>query len=313
MTQRIALIGAPVDLGAGQAGCALGPEAMRLAQFQQTLESLGHTVDDFGNLAAEKVENFNLKGNGLNSDNIIGWTRSLHQKSYEMLQKGYFPIFMGGDHSLAMGTVSGAALHAKQQGRPLCVLWLDAHADFNTPQTSVSGNMHGMPVAFFCGEDGFEGILPDHNAWVEPDNMFMFGIRSVDDAERKLVASRGVQVFDMRAIDEHGTANIIGSILQKVKERGAMLHVSLDVDFLDPSIAPGVGTTVPGGANFREAHLVMEMVCESGLATSMDLAELNPYLDDRGMSARLLCDLTSSMFGQRILDKATPLPNATNH
>ncbi len=313
MTHNIALIGAPVDLGAGQRGCLLGPEAMRLSHIEERLTSLGHNVSDMGNISAQEVDGFNLPGNALNSDNIVGWTRALHQKSYHVMQDGYFPIFMGGDHALAMGTVSGVSQYAKDQGRPLCVLWLDAHADFNTPQTSVSGNMHGMPVSFFCGEEGFDNILPEHDAWVEPDNMFMFGIRSVDDAERKLVASRGVQVFDMRAIDEHGTATIIRSILDKVKDRNAMLHVSLDVDFLDPSIAPGVGTRVPGGANFREAHLIMEMLCESGLATSMDLAELNPYLDNQGQSARMLTDLTASLFGERILDTVTPLNLRTNH
>lgn len=313
MTLKIALIGAPVDLGAGQKGCSLGPEAMRLSNVQERLQSLGHDVVDMGNLTAEPVENFDLAGNALNSDNIVGWTRTLYQKSYDVIQSGRIPIFMGGDHALAMGTVSGAAKYAKEQGRPLCVLWLDAHADFNTPQTSISGNMHGMPVSFFCGENGFDNILPDHNDWIMPENMFMFGIRSVDDAERKLVASRGVQVYDMRAIDEHGTSSIIKSVLDKVRQCGAMLHVSLDVDFLDPSIAPGVGTRVPGGANFREAHLIMEMLCESGLATSMDLAELNPYLDNQGQSARMLTDLTASMFGERILDTVTPLDLRTNH
>ena len=162
-----------------------------------------------------------------------------------------------------------------------------------------------MPVAFYCGEAGFEDILPADAAKVDPNNVFMFGIRSVDSIERQLIASRGVHVYDMRAIDEFGTPAILRKIQTAVSDANAMLHVSLDVDFLEPAIAPGVGTTVPGGATFREAHLVMEMLNESDLVTSLDLVELNPYLDNRGQSARMLVGLTASLFGQKILDRIT--------
>lgn len=305
--QRITLVGAPVELGAGLLGCAMGPAAIRIAGLEAALVALGHDVKDLGNAVPMPKSHVSLRGNARHAENVTGWTRALDEIAHRVLKDGRLPIFMGGDHALAMGTVAGAARHAHDEGRPLCVLWLDAHADFNTPMTSESGNMHGMPVAFYCGEPGFEGILPADRPTVDPGNVFMIGIRSVDASERALLAARGVHVFDMRAVDEFGVAAIMRQIVAQVERQNAMLHVSLDVDFLDPSIAPGVGTTVSGGANLREAHLIMEMLCESGLTTSMDLGELNPFLDDRGRSARLLVDLAASLFGRTVIDKVTPL------
>jgi arginase len=197
------------------------------------------------------------------------------------------------------------ARHAAEVRRPLFVLWLDAHSDYNTPATSPSGNMHGMPVAFFCGEQGFDGILPANRPLVPAKNVFQLGIRSIDPAERDAVGLRGVNVYDMRTVDERGAAAIMRDVMHTVSQAGGLLHVSLDVDFLDPDVAPGVGTTVPGGATFREAHLVMEMLCDSGLVTSLDLVELNPFLDDRGKSARIMVELTASLFGRRIFDRPT--------
>lgn len=204
-----------------------------------------------------------------------------------------------------MGSVSGMARHAQDVGRPLFVLWLDAHADFNSPATSPSGNMHGMPVAFFCGEAEFAPILPKDRPLVDPKKVYQVGIRSVDAREREEIAEHGVNVFDMRAIDEMGMAHIIRQIVDEVRAANGLLHVSLDVDFMDPELAPGVGTTVPGGATFREAHLIMEVLCDSGLVSSLDVVELNPFLDDRGKSARILVELTASLFGRRILDRPT--------
>ncbi|MEO7465408.1 MAG: arginase [Pseudomonadota bacterium] len=301
--QRITLVGAPVELGAGLPGCAMGPDSLRVAGLKAALVALGHEVEDQGNVAPICAGNAGLRGNARNAENVIGWTRTLEEVAQHVLKNGRLPIFMGGDHALAMGTVAGVARHARDERRPLCVLWLDAHADFNTPMTSESGNMHGMPVAFYCGEPGFEGVLSSDHPTVDPSNVFMVGIRSVDTRERELIAARGVHVFDMRTVDEFGVAAIMRRILAQVERQNAMLHVSLDVDFLDPVIAPGVGTAVNGGANLREAHLIMEMLYESGLTTSMDLAELNPFLDDRGRSARLLVDLTASLFGRSVLDK----------
>ena len=307
--RRITLIGAALDMGAGALGCGMGPAAMRLAGLEGALTALGHDVWDLGDLAPTAAGDVRLNGHARNVAAVAGWARALDEATYRILSDGRLPIVIGGDHALAMGSVSGAARHARDLGRPLCVLWLDAHADFNTPVTSETGNMHGMPVAFFCGEPGFEGVLPSDRPMVDPADVFMVGIRSIDARERQLIVARGVTVFDMRAVDERGIAAIVRSILEQVARRGAMLHVSLDADFLDPAIAPGVGTPVNGGPNFREAHLVMEMLQESGLMTSLDLAELNAFLDHRGQSAHLLADLTASLFGRRILSPLAQQPD----
>ncbi|HET7412334.1 MAG TPA: arginase [Pararhizobium sp.] len=303
-TERtITLLGAPVEEGAGQLGCGMGPSALHVAGLQPALEKLGHTVIDRGNLAPDPMPGFALAGNTRNAPVIAGWTRALERAAFETLQEGAFPIFLGGDHSLSMGSVAGVARHAAAERRPLFVLWLDAHADFNTPQTSPSGNMHGMSVAFFSGLAGFEGILPASRPIVRPDRVSLLGVRSIDADERTALTEARVNVHDMRAIDEFGIVPIVRSLIETVGETDGLLHVSLDVDFLDPSIAPGVGTTVRGGATYREAHLVMELLSDSGLVSSMDLVELNPFLDMRGQSALLLVELVSSLFGQEIFEK----------
>jgi arginase len=303
--RQIDLIGTPVDVGAGRRGCAMGPEALRVAELEATLVSLGYQVADRGNVVPVEGPSVRLDGAARNADAIAGWTRATEDAAYRSMQRGAIPIFMGGDHSLSMGSVSGVARHAAEAARPLFVLWLDAHSDFNTPATSPSGNMHGMPVAFVCGERGFDGILPANRALVPAANVFQLGIRSIDPVERDLIGMRGVNVYDMRTIDERGVAAIMRDVVGVVAQAGGLLHVSLDVDFLDPDVAPGVGTTVPGGATFREAHLVMEILCDSALVTSLDLVELNPFLDDRGKSARVMVELAASLFGRRIFDRPT--------
>ena len=214
------------------------------------------------------------------------------------------PIVMGGDHSLALGTVAGVAAHAEQAGRPLFVLWLDAHSDFHTPETTESGNLHGTPVAYIAGRDGFAGF-PDFPAPVPPERICLFGIRSVDPAEHAALLEHDIAMNDMRVLDEQGVVAPLRAFLDRVQAADGLLHVSLDVDFLDPAIAPAVGTTVPGGATFREAHLVMELLHESGLVTSLDLVELNPFLDERGRTARLMVDLTASLLGRKVFDRPT--------
>ena len=301
----IELIGAPVDAGAGRRGCAMGSEALRVAELEAALVSLGYLVTDRGNLAPVADPSVRLDGAVRNAAAVAGWTRAIEDAAYQSTQRGAVPVFLGGDHSLSMGSISGVARHAAEARRPLFVMWLDAHSDFNTPKTSPSGNMHGMPVAFVCGESGFDGILPANRALVPPANVFQLGIRSIDPIERDLIATRGVNIYDMRTIDERGVAAIMRDVTRIVSEAGGLLHVSLDVDFLDPDVAPGVGTTVPGGATFREAHLVMEMLSDSALVTSLDLVELNPFLDDRGKSARIMVELTASLFGRRIFDRPT--------
>ena len=217
------------------------------------------------------------------------------------------PVVVAAECSVALATLPWLA----EQHPDARVLWLDAHADFNTPDTSPSGNMHGMPMALISGEPGLEGVFgPGTNAQprvpVPPDDLHLFGIRSIDRGERDLLRARGVDVVDMRRIDENGVSVLIRRILDAAAERNALLHVSLDVDFLDPSLAPGVGTTVPGGATYREAHLVMELLHDSGLVASLDVVELNPFLDVRGQSAYLLVELLQSLFGQQVMDRTTP-------
>ena len=305
--KQIALVGAPVDEGAGQKGCVMGPDAFRTAGLATTLEALGHSVVDHGNLDRAEIGPV-YPPNPVLKDfpAYVAWTRSLHAKAAELGTSPVFPIYMGGDHAMAAGTVSGQAAAAAELGRPLFVLWLDAHSDFHTLDSTDSGNLHGTPLAFACGLPGFDALLgaPLRHT-VKPENVEILGVRSIDAAEREMLISRGVGVSDMRRIDEYGIATLLRPFLDRVREANGLLHVSLDVDFLDPEIAPAVGTTVPGGATFREAHLVMEMLHDSGLVTSLDLVELNPFLDERGKTARLMVDLTGSLFGRRVFDRPT--------
>jgi arginase len=304
-SRSVTLIGAPLEEGSGRRGAAMGPAALRIAGVDHTLIDLGHDVADLGDLSIVPARDLPNHPKAHNLRIVGAFTRALEASVYDVAAAGRFPLILGGDHSLSMGTVSGMARYAAKQGRPLFVLWLDAHTDFNSPATSPSGNMHGMPVAFFCGEAEFAEILPKDRPFVDPRNVFQVGIRSVDAREREEIHEHGVNVFDMRSIDEQGIAPIMRHIIGVVTKANGLLHVSLDVDFLDPEIAPGVGTTVPGGATFREAHLIMEMLSDSGLVSSLDLVELNPFLDDRGKSARILVELTASLFGRRIFDRPT--------
>jgi arginase len=304
-SKTVSLIGVPLEEGSGRGGCAMGPAALRIAGIAQTLADLGYAVEDRGDLRPEPARDMPVMERARKLDVVGAFTRAIEAETYEAASAGAIPVLLGGDHSLSMGSVSGMARHAKEAGRPLFVLWLDAHSDFNAPETSPSGNIHGMPVAFFCGKAEFAPILAANRPFVDPRNVYQVGIRSVDDEERKLISENAVNVFDMRAIDEEGMGSIMKRILADVRAAGALLHVSLDVDFLDPDVAPGVGTTVPGGATFREAHLIMELLHDSGLVSSLDLVELNPFLDDRGRSARVMVDLAGSLFGKRILDRPT--------
>jgi arginase len=235
---------------------------------------------------------------------IVGWTGVIADTAYRAAENA-MPIFLGGDHSISAGTLSGVARRAAESGRPLFVLWLDAHPDFHTLDSTASGNLHGVPLAYASGRPGFAGYYPELTTPVDPSRVCVMGLRSVDPAERRALTEAGVTVHDMRAIDEHGIGRLLGAFLKRVSDENGLLHLSFDVDFLDPSIAPAVGTTVPGGATFREAHLVMEMLSDSGLVSSLDLVELNPFLDDRGRTAILMVDLTASLMGRRIMDRPT--------
>ncbi|MER9299791.1 arginase [Mesorhizobium sp. M0621] len=302
---RCKIVGAPVQDGAGRMGCEMGPSALRTAGLAEVLSSLGHAVEDLGTVQAilpRRVVHGNLALKAL--PEISAWTSAIADAAYAASNDA-MPIFLGGDHSISAGTVSGLARRAAQTGRALFVLWLDAHPDFHTLDTTASGNLHGVPLAYASGQPGFSGYFPDLPAAVDPKRICTMGLRSVDPAERSALNQAGVTVHDMRAIDEHGIAPLLRAFLARVSAEGGLLHVSLDVDFLDPSIAPAVGTTVPGGATFREAHLVMEMLSDSGLVTSLDLVELNPFLDERGRTATLMVDLTASLMGRRIMDRPT--------
>ncbi|MFV0359505.1 arginase [Tropicimonas sp.] len=304
---RIVLLGAPVEEGSGRRGCRMGPDAFRTAGIVEELETLGWEVEDLGNtVPAPAADAVSERPQVQNLRAIAGWTRSLHAHARTLAARSVFPIYLGGDHSISLGTVSGHAEVAAEQGRPLFVLWLDAHADFNTLQTTESGNLHGTPLAFACGEPGFGALLGRPlAATVDPRRVCLLGLRSVDPKERRMVRRAGLVTHDMRSIDESGISALLRPFLAQVAAENGLLHVSLDVDFLDPDIAPAVGTTVPGGATFREAHLVMEMLHDSGLVTSLDLVELNPFLDERGRTARLMVDLTASLFGRKVLDRPT--------
>jgi arginase len=298
----ITLIGAPVDSGKDRKGCIMGPDAYRTAGLEETLTQLGHTVTDLGNLTAEATD-ISDHDHLITLPQTVGWTRTLHAAAKDAAPRG-LPIFLGGDHSLALGTVTGIADYAADIGKPLFVLWLDAHSDFHTPQTTGSGNLHGTPVAYFTGRDGFDAFLPVQNP-VPTNQICMIGLRSVDPAEHAALADTDMQIADMRAIDEGGIRAPLAEFLDRVIAADGLLHVSLDVDFLDPDIAPAVGTTVPGGATLREAHLVMEMLHDSGRVTSLDLVELNPFMDERGKTASLMVDLTASLLGRRVFDRPT--------
>jgi arginase len=301
--QAIAILGAPVEAGAGSPGAAMGPAMLRTADVVKTLRDLGYDVEDKGDLAPPHpvVHETPPQGKAHRFAHVAAWARLLARETYAVLRSGRTPIVLGGDHSLAMGSIGGIARHAAEAGRELFVLWLDAHSDFNTPLTSRSGNMHGMPLAMLTGERGLDGVFGDEpHGLVDPARLHLFGIRSIDSGERRRLRDRGVDVVDMRRLDEDGFAVSIRRVIDRVKAHDGLLHVSLDVDFLDPMIAPGVGTAVPGGATYREAHLVMELLYESGLKPSLDLVELNPFLDERGKSALLLVDLTASLFGRQV-------------
>lgn len=307
MQNPIHLLGVPMEEGAGRRGCIMGPAAYRTVGLGEELSSLGFDVHDLGDVRPAHVGDIRSAHDHLRSlPEVAGWTRALHKRAREMAETPAIPIYMGGDHALSLGTVTGHVAAAAAMGRPQYVLWLDAHADFNTPESSPSGNIHGMPVAFACGIDGFPDLLGmPLPAVLEPRRLCLLGLRSVDGQERAMLQASGARAHDMRAIDEHGVAALLCPFLDEVVKNNGLLHVSLDVDFVDPDIAPAVGTTVPGGATFREAHLIMEMLHDSGLLTSLDLVELNPFLDDRGRTARLMVDLTASLFGRRVLDRAT--------
>ncbi len=301
MNTKISLIGVPTDIGAGMRGASMGPEALRVANIIPTLEAHGLEVQDRGNLVGPANPWLPPVDGYRHLNEVVAWNQSLHDAVYAELQLGRMPIVLGGDHCLGIGSISAVARHCRDTGKKLRVLWLDAHADFNTNSLTPSGNIHGMPVACLCGfgpqaliEIG--GKVPAIQAkWVR-----QIGIRSVDQGEKRFVHEQGLEVFDMRYIDEMGMRAAMELALA-LMDANTHLHVSFDVDFLDPDIAPGVGTTVRGGPNYREAQLCMEMIADTGRMASMDVMELNPALDERNRTAEVAVDLIESLFGKSTL------------
>ena len=301
MAAAVSLIGAPTDIGAGTRGASMGPEALRVAGLQPTLEGQGVTVHDQGNLSGPGNPNQPARDGYRHLPEVVTWNRLVHAAVFSELQAERLPILLGGDHCLAVGSISAVARHCRERGRPLRILWLDAHADFNTAVLTPSGNLHGMPVACLCGQGPAElievgGAVPA----IRPDMIRQIGIRSVDQGEKRLVHEVNLEVYDMRYIDERGMRHTLTQALDGMSA-DTHLHVSFDVDFLDPDIAPGVGTTVPGGPTYREAQLCMEMIADTGLLASLDIMELNPALDVRNRTASVAVDLVASLFGKSTL------------
>lgn len=297
----VSLIGVPTDVGAGHRGALLGPDALRIAGIVEALSARGVDIVDRGNVAGPAnpwqppVEGYRHLGE------VVAWNRAAMDAVAAELAQGRLPIMVGGDHCLGIGSITAVARHCRDTGKKLRVLWLDAHADFNTSDVTPSGNIHGMPVACLCGIGPRELVeLGGSAPAITPAQVRQVGIRSVDEGEKRLVKQHGLDVYDMRHIDEVGMRRTMEEALSGM-DADTHLHVSFDVDFLDPSIAPGVGTTVPGGPNYREAQLVMEMIADSGRMGSLDIVELNPLLDNCNQTAKVSVDLVESLFGKSTL------------
>jgi arginase len=304
MKSSVSLIGAPTDVGAGTRGASMGPEAMRVAGIQPALQAQGLEVVDRGNLVGPANPWLPPDAGYRHLHEVAVWNRVVHEAVHAELQLGRLPILLGGDHCLGIGSISAVARHCRETNRKLRVLWLDAHADFNTSLLTPSGNVHGMPVACLCGHGPQELVeIGGHVPAISPKWIRQIGIRSVDPGEKKFVHEAGLEVFDMRYIDEMGMRHTMELALATL-DANTHLHVSFDVDFLDPDVAPGVGTTIPGGPTYREAQLCMEMIADTGRLSSLDVMELNPALDVRNKTAMVALDLVESLFGKSTLMRA---------
>ena len=300
-TSRVSLIGAPTDIGAADHGASMGPEALRVAGLAQALRGRGLEVADRGNLPGP-MNPWQPPHDGYRHlQEVLAWNHAVMEAVSAELSQERLPILLGGDHCLAIGSISAVAAHCRRRQRKLRMLWLDAHADFNTCEVTPSGNIHGMPVACVCGLGPSElTTLSGEAPALDASSVRQIGIRSVDQGEKRLVHDIGLEIFDMRYIDEVGMKRAMSEALSGLDSH-THLHVSFDVDFLDPSIAPGVGTTVPGGPNYREAQLCMEMIADSGCLASLDVMELNPAFDEHNRTAILAVDLIESLFGKSTL------------
>ncbi|MBY4597514.1 arginase [bacterium BD-1] len=301
LSRTLALIGAPTDIGAGHRGASMGPEALRVAGLAEALRERGLEVLDVGNLSGPVNPWLPPTEGYRHLEEVVAWNRAVMDAVHAQLGQGRLPVLLGGDHCLGVGSITAVARHCRETGRKLRILWLDAHADFNTSSVTPSGNVHGMPVACLCGL-GPRALthLGGQAPAIDPSEIRQVGIRSVDQGEKRLVKEYGLDIYDMRYIDEIGMKRAMEEALEGVDEN-THLHVSFDVDFLDPAIAPGVGTTVPGGPNYREAQLVMEMIADTGRLGSLDIVELNPAFDEHNRTGKLAVDLVESLFGKSTL------------
>ncbi|MBE0571627.1 MAG: arginase [Ignavibacteriaceae bacterium] len=301
--ENVSIIGFPMDLGADRRGVDMGPSALRIAGLQAKLEALGYKVEDNGDIKIEIMERQKIKNTKLKYiDEIIKTSMMLAEKVEKVLEKGSFPLCIGGDHSMALGTISGIASYCKKRKLRLGVIWIDAHSDMNTDETSPSGNIHGMPLAALLGLGcdelvNFLGFSPK----LHPENCALIGIRSIDEAEKLNIMKLKVPIYTMNDIDKLGIHRIIAKVLKQFREKIDHIHISFDVDSVDPLVAPGVGTPIPGGLSYREAHLLMETIAECGCMSSLEIAEVNPILDHKNQSAVFTAELIASSMGQRIL------------
>lgn len=306
--QTIDILGIGLEIGAETAGTEMGWKALKLAGLHRGLEAIGHVVRDHGMVAEAPPQGPVTMAPGdaarcRHLQEVADWVRTIHDRAFALAGAGGVPMFIGGDHSISMGTISGVARARAAEGRRLAVLWLDAHADYNTPETSPSGNLHGMALAALTGDTALAPVIDRPFPPVDPALVHIFGARSIDPEERERLRDHAIDVVDMRQIDERGVSALMAERIARWRAEDVDLHVSLDVDFLDPAVAPGTGTVVPGGATYREAHLVMEMLHDSGLVRSLDVVELNPFLDERGRSAFVMTELVGSLFGRTVFDR----------
>ena len=291
------IFGVPIDLGQDRRGVDMGPSAIRYARLQGALEELGYQVADLGNAATPLPETVEQEGEIRRLEAVRDVCEEVAEQAEAMISSGLFPIFLGGDHSIAIGTVSGVARNFERIG----VIWLDAHADFNTPQTSPSGNIHGMPLSVLTGAGHPDLVaIGGEGASVRTEDVVIVGLRSVDLEERRLLNDAGIRVYTMKEVDAYGIASVVRRALRALSHLDRV-HVSLDLDVVDPDVAPGVGTPVRGGLTYREAHLVMELINEAGIAASLDVVEINPILDQRNGTAELAVELVASLMGRQII------------
>lgn len=306
MTAPVSLIGAPTDVGASRLGCRLAPQAFRVAGIAGALAGFGCDVRDTGDLTGPENPQSGAVDGYRHLAEVVAWNQAVYHATARELSEGRLPILLGGDHSLAIGSISAVAAHCRATGRALRVIWIDAHADFNTAALTPSGNLHGMPVACLAGHGPQELIdLAGFTPAVSTDQLRQVGLRSVDEGEKSFLRSEGVEVFDMRFIDEIGMRRTMVRALAGM-DADTHLHVSIDLDFVDPEVAPGVGTPVRGGATYREVQLCMEMIADTGLLGSLDLVEVNPALDEHNRTAELTVDLVESLFGKSTLERVHP-------